>query len=455
MNGIGQRFHPLVFSILLVCWPLTAFGLAADAPASAVPNSPDAARAGRDHVFDDYYVGGEESYGQESCGVEAASLSWTDDAPPAPRWQVPGFLATWFGPDPYLDHPWTLFPQRAGRLYGGGWTAVGYHTAGVNRLGAAGPFGDFRQGGLGLFNNYPHHVQLQQQWLFVERRPIRSDSWDWGLRVDYLYGTDGPDAQAVGGRPHEYDNRWDHGFAYGHALPQLFGQVVHGRWTFSGGHMLRLLGYESLPAVQNFFSSHSYSLTELEPLTLTGAIAEYQADDQTTVYGGWSLGWDSGFSETGNGLFVGGVRRQWSPDLSASYLVTGGDIGYGGGHSVYAHSIVVDWLISGRCEYVLQSDLVSGSQFAGPRGPQGDAITINQYCFYKLTDRLKAGLRAEWWDNRGLPDQVSTFTFGLNWRPQSNILLRPEMRSDQFGPGLATANLRDSTVFGCDAVVTF
>ena len=102
-----------------------------------------------------------------------------------------------------LDDPFTLFGE-VGPYSVGGWLQLGYHSS------TNGP----------RFNSYADHLQLQQAWIYAERAIDSSNGWDLGGRIDYVYGTDGPDTQAFGTGDRGWDNSWDHGSQYGHALPQ-------------------------------------------------------------------------------------------------------------------------------------------------------------------------------------------------------------------------------------------
>ena len=346
-----------------------------------------------------------------------------------------------------LGDPLKLVPDDPHRLFNiGGHVQIGYHTEGTNGFGT------------GLFNNYPNRVQLHQAWVHAEK-VAQSDGCclDWGFRVDYVFGTDGPDTQAFGEpvppAADHWDNAWDHGGAYGHAIPQLYGEVTYGDWRVKGGHFFTIVGYEVVPATGNFFYSHSYSMTLTEPFTHTGVLAEWSVNDRLTIQGGWTLGWDTGFSGYGGDIFLGGATMQLSDELSLAYAVTAGDFGTGGGNDGYSHSIVVDWQVNDRIEYVLQSDYISNPNFVGGGG---EIVSLNNYAFYKINDCWKFGVRAEWWDNQGLPDELGEITAGLNFRPHANLVVRPEVRWDWFEDGLENnLGLRDQTVFGVDAVLTF
>jgi hypothetical protein len=144
--------------------------------------------------------------------------------------------------------------------------------------------------------------------------------------------------------------------------------------------------------------------------------------------------------------------------------------------------------ISDRLNYVIQSDF----------GYQNDALLngrdawwygINQYLFYKVSDCMSYGVRAEWFrddggyrvggflgdtpsgSTRGLPVTRSGYngsfyeiTIGANWKYSANTVVRPYVRFDWFsgeslnGPGTlpfddGTGN--SQTLIGGDIVTIF
>ena len=87
------------------------------------------------------------------------------------------------------------------------------------------------------------------------------------------------------------------------------------------------------------------------------------------------------------------------------------------------------------------------------------SIGFINYAFYELTPKIKAGLRGEWYR----PDGVNyyTVTGGVNFKPWSNLIIRPEVRgmfSDNTqvysGSGY-TGQLFNQVVFGIDTIITF
>jgi hypothetical protein len=354
-----------------------------------------------------------------------------------------------FGPAEAFE----LFPgdNRPG-IRAGFWTQVGYHTEGTNG------FGD------GLMNDYPNHVQLQQQWAFVEKKVDTGGcGFDWGFRMDYLYGTDGPDTQAFGNRPDNWDFGWNNGGAYGHAIPQAYAEVGFNNLTAKIGHFYTIMGYEVVPATGNFFYSHAFEFYICEPFTHTGALLEQKVTDDVTVLGGWTAGWDTGFERNGGSAFIGGVKLQLTEKATLSYMTSWGDAGYdtpngpGSDENGYFHTILFNWNINDHWTYVCQSNLVDNDLLCETTE---DTLSLNNYLFYKFNDCWAVGTRLEWLnDGRfagrnsvGTAGEVVDLTVGLNYRPAANVVIRPEVRWDDYEEA---SLLQDTCLFGIDTVVTY
>ncbi len=337
----------------------------------------------------------------------------------------------------------------------GGWIQMGYYTD-YTRLSA--------QDTQGLsFNDVPDQLNLQQAWFHVYKDAEAGPcSADWGFHFDILYGTDAQKTQAFGNANNVWDVSLDHG-VYGWAMPQLYGEVAYGDWSVIAGHFYTLVGYEVVQAPQNFFYSHSLTMFNSEPFTHTGVLGTYSGLDDVTVYGGWTLGWDTGFDQLGGGSsFLGGVGLDVMDDVSVTYICTAGNLGWRG--DGYTHSMVVDANLTDNLEYVLQSDYVNTQL---PDGFDNDDIGVNQYLFYTLNDCVAVGSRLEWWKSNndgvtGITQSTSFYevTFGLNYKPHANVVVRPEVRYDwtpsdvRFAAGSGGVDY-DETVFGIDMILTY
>jgi len=336
------------------------------------------------------------------------------------------------------DEAWTLFDNEDSPIQIGGWFQAGYHNRNT-------PLSANR-GDLAAFNDVPGQVNLHQGWLYAEKVAEGGEgNLDFGFRLDLMYGTDAQKTQAfnnTGG----WDTNWDNG-VYGWAMPQAYVEVAGGDWSIKAGHFYTLVGYEVVTAPDNFFYSHALTMFNTEPFTHTGVLGTYSVNEGTEVYAGWTLGWDTGFEGPGNASsFLGGVSQSVTDDITVTYIATAGDFGPARGNG-YSHSIVIDTALTDKLNYVIQSDYLNtnGSSIGG--GNEDD-IGINQYFIYSVNDCLGLGTRMEWWKDEGTSFYAATF--GVNYRPQANVVLRPEIRHD-WQP----ANRFDQTTFGVDAIVTF
>ena len=356
-----------------------------------------------------------------------------------------------------LGDPWTLFAKNCCGIEVGGWVSGGI-------IGNA--YGDASNGPLG-FNTIGDGFTIDQVWAYAEKvADTGGCGTDWGFRIDYIFGTDGPGTQAFGG--HGWDTQWNTSRDYGSAMPQLYGEVAFNDLSVKVGHFFTIIGWEVVPDTGNFFYTHSYTMYYAEPFTHTGVLAKYDHGGDITVHGGWVQGWDTGFDNTPRAdMFLGGLSIPLTERLKAAWACTAGSFGAAAGN-VYMNSLVFELALSDKWTYILQHDLGVNS---GLGAHNNKWYGVNQYLQYQINDRWAVGARAEWFDDPdgdrisfNGPAQGSYYemTFGLNWRPSANLIVRPELRYDWFNGTAAAGDLpfnsgRNSDQFsgGFDFIFTF
>lgn len=343
-----------------------------------------------------------------------------------------------------LGDPYTLFDDYCGWSFGGH-AQLGYHSK-----------------ALPIFNDRPDELNLHQAWLYAEKAIDTSCGFDIGGRIDYLYGIDAQNTQAFGTGQRGWDNDWDRG-SYGSALPQAYLEAGYGDLSVKVGHFYTIIGYEVVPATGNFFYSHAYTFNYSEPFTHTGALATYNASDDVTVWGGYTMGWDSGFDDNGDS-FLGGMSLGLSDELTLIYATTIGKFGanpLGTPEQGYMHSIVADYAVTDSLQYIIQNDILSTEDANG--NDARETFGINQYLIKTLSDCWAVGGRFEWYNNdgvfganNGVDSDVYALTLGANYKPHANVTMRPEIRFDWDDDQVAgLEDGEDQTTFGIDTVFTF
>jgi len=345
-------------------------------------------------------------------------------------------------------YEFSLFGTTCNGITAGGWLQAGFYNYNT-----------------GMFNNNPDRLNVNQMYLFSEKALSGGGNWDWGYRADYVYGTDGPDAQAFGNPPGHWDFGWTNG-SYGHAIPQLYVELGRNDFSLKLGKFYTIIGYEVVTAPDNFFYSHAFTMYYAEPFTHTGALATYETAGGATLYGGWTAGFDTGFEEFGGNTLLGGISFDLLENTTCTYALTAGDIGFGTNASGYSHSIVFDTQLTDRLNWVFQTDYIDyqgavDDVRAGPLGTLALATRygVNNYLFYNINDCLDAGVRFEWFNALVAPgDRADLYniTVGVNYRPHPNFVVRPELRWDRDNDGFSVAAARNNTVgFGMDMILTF
>jgi hypothetical protein len=329
------------------------------------------------------------------------------------------------------------------------------------------------------FNDRANRYQMNQLYLVLEKEMERGCCWEIGGRVDLVYGTDYYFTTTRGlethrnGAQHWNSNKGPRGAAlYGLAMPQAYAEAyipfAEGL-SFKIGHFYTILGYEFVPAPQNFFYSHSYAMQYGEPFTHSGILASLNFGGGMTAQLGATHGSDS-WDYNRTGVLVGASWRSCDERLSLAFsLHSGPEDGTLDRRSVY--SLVGAFRLTPCLTYVLQHDRgwdenavpVTG---AAPR--DGDWYGINNYLLWDLNPCWSAGMRFEWFrDSDGIrvpqgANQSAEYfeiTVGLNYSPNNCWTIRPELRWDWVAGTTATpyndGTGNDQFMVSIDAIYQF
>lgn len=332
------------------------------------------------------------------------------------------------------------------------WCNLGCHRRLFNRPVAGIEIGGFAQFGYHArnilpFNDRRNRFNLHQAWLHFEKNGFTPGGSDIRYRVDAVYGLDAQELQAVGntplGAPADWDNGFDHG-SFGWAIPQAFVEVSLGEWQVKMGKFLSPIGYEAAPSTENFFYSRTYARRFIEPFSHSGVLAQRNVGAMTQIVG-VTAGWDTAFESNSGGFnLLTGMRFQPNSRTRISTTSSIGDTGYRGSGTLW--SGVAEVQLAPKVQYIGQFDMLglqTSDEFA--------FINSLYYCHNRC---LAFGSRLEWWKSDQLQAATSStydFTMGLNYRPNANILFRPEVRWDWGQSALDNGDVN----FGCDMIMTF
>ena len=311
------------------------------------------------------------------------------------------------------------------------------------------------------FNDRSEEYQLNQAYLVMGRNVATSGNcWDFGGRVDLLYGSDYLWTSAVGLETHTQLNgmyqedpnvlpsRWNsdggvqRGLAsasrFGLAMPQLYAEFyvpLHYGLNVKAGHFYSIMGYESAMSPRNFFYSRSYSMMYGQPMTHTGILFSQRLTPRLTGIFGVTRGWNTWEDPNGKMSYLGGFSWASCDKRTEISLIghTGNEtvshedggviIQRSKSEAIRSHySFVLSHQLTGRLKLVTQHDLGYEKDAAfemidgNTRSLNGHWYSLSQYAFYQLTDTLSLGVRGEWFrdvnSSRVMPLQPVRVTTG-------------------------------------------
>ena len=321
------------------------------------------------------------------------------------------------------------------------------------------------------FNDYSNDYQFNQLYVPLEMAVDEDGcSWDIGGRVDMLYGTDSRYTMSRGLETYgDWSPKWNHD-DMGLSMPQAYMEVyapIAGGMNVKVGHFYTILGYEVVPAKENFFYSHAYAMQYGEPFTHTGALGSIKVGG-ITWQGGVTRGWDN-WQDNNNLSFLGGFNST-SCDGRTTFafaIDTGreADEPPQSDHDRTTFSLVLTHQLNDRAQYVIQYDHGFERQAINGRR-DAKWYGVNQYLFYTINPCWKAGMRFEWFRDEdgfrvvnGLAADYFELTVGLNWQPRERLIVRPEFRWDWVDtPGAHpfVDNTRHQQILvGCDVIWSF
>jgi len=330
-------------------------------------------------------------------------------------------------------------------------------------------------------NDFADDYQLNQAWIYLVRPADNGGcGFAWGGRVDVTYGTDSRFGTNFGLET----NINSPSNSYSLAIPQMYLEFAYNRLSIKLGHFAGILDYEAVPAPANPFYSHSLCYSYTVPQLVTGILGEYKLSDQLVLQAGMTRGWMMWEDMNHHMDVTGGIKWSSPSDL----LSLGWAFEYGpqdplGEQDKFASSLVAQLQMTNRLRWVIVSNVGFTKNACDNGTRDAEWYGINQYFLYKINECLSLNTRFEWlrdddgtqvtglgaalpgyngWAGSGFAGDFFELTMGLNFKPNKNITVRPEVRYDWYNGLPGTGGQRpygltrdDQLTLAADVIFSF
>lgn len=337
-----------------------------------------------------------------------------------------------------------------------------------------------------------------QQLYFVVEKPLRRDKpgdYDYGFRLDNLFGTDWAQFHMVG--------LFDGAFTpnkFGYEPTQFYGEV-HLPWLtpggidVKGGRFFSLGGYEDTLAPSRPLNSTSYLFSYAHPFTHFGMMSIWHVTDRINLYNGAVNGWDRWINAQYRWGYAGGLSMD-SQDSRTNLTVTlnagpnqfprffGADyklapngvpqppflagrrnLLYNKNHAFLLTSVLIhQWTdaltVVGEADYARESNIPG----LGPGGTatNGEWYGAAGWLLYRFRESITGVVRADVFRDQngtrtGYDNLFYEATLGLILKPRSWFWVRPEVRYDGTDgyPAYNDERSHHQITYGFDAIFLF
>lgn len=296
--------------------------------------------------------------------------------------------------------------------------------------------------GVTTWTDRANEYQLNQAWTYLEvPTDIKSKKFDWGGRIDLLFGSSYRWAVSEGFENKFKTNNGDGGLAsgqYGLAIPAVYFDAAYRALKLRVGHIISPVGFFTIDTTQNVFSSLPYTYQYGEPFTHTGAFVYWEASNKLTLSSGVTTGSDNWINGSGMGskkpdflgtlsyVFGDASSVDWVVHISEEYNykdssnstsqgVVDADNGIFTSPDIYSwryfQTLVYKRNLASKLQWVLQTDLgiQKVADVKAAAGGTMDATTTamwygaNTYLIYQALQSLQIALNFEWFrDSAGV-----------------------------------------------------
>jgi hypothetical protein len=341
-----------------------------------------------------------------------------------------------------------------------------------------------------LFDDRSNEFVMNQAVITAERVLDPKVGFDWGFKLQLLFGSDAHFIHSLGMRNHRTGNG-----LYRADIPEAFLSLHLPIFTEGGvdlklGKFVTLEGAETIDPRTNPFYSHTYIFNFGIPFNHTGALFTLYATKWLNLLAGVTRGVNTSIDDNNDApAFHGGIGLHFNEEkfvVSAATHI--GPETPGNNHDLrYLNTITTTWKITDKLTSI--TDL----NYTHDDGADASAYGVAQYLTYTINDKITAKIRGELWRDdqgfyvaqfadprdpmRGLAGETiidprtvgggrttyGALTIGLDLKPPvpkplTGLTIRPELRVDHsFSDTRPFNDSSDDTMFtaALDVIVTF
>jgi hypothetical protein len=345
-----------------------------------------------------------------------------------------------------------------------------------------------------LFTDRANEPLLNQMVITGERAlDPNATGFDWGFKVQFMYGSDARYIHSLGLLDDTTDQRVQPDF------PEVYASAhipipATGGLDLKVGKFVTLEGAETIDPRTNVFYSHTYIFNFGIPFNNTGFQSALHVNKYLDLYGGINRGVNMSLADNNASIaFEGGIGLNLlDGNLTTLAITHVGPEDPGNNHDYrYLNDMTTTWKITKNFTSITDLNLIYDSTGNGKWGGGGA-----QYFTYSINDWLQVGFLGEIWrdaegfyvaqfranndflhialQGRHVPFDPSnlgggnTTYLGLTWgvtikpplpKPFAGLLIRPEVRYDRalttsFKPFEQNTS-RDQVTLGFDAILEF
>jgi hypothetical protein len=331
-----------------------------------------------------------------------------------------------------------------------------------------------------LFDDRSNEFVMNQAVITAERVLDPKTGFDWGFKLQFMFGSDARFIHSLGLLDHAMGSR-----LYQPDIPEAYLSLHLPLLTEGGvdvkvGKFVTLEGAETIDPRTNPFYSHSYIFNFAIPFNHTGALFTVYATKWLNLVAGVTRGVNTSIDDNNNALaFHGGIGLHLNEEkfvVSAATHI--GPETPGNNHDLrYLNTITATWKITDKLTSI--TDL----NYTHDEGADASAYGVAQYLTYAINDQITAKVRGELWrdaqgfyaaqfaephdpmralsgrptiDFRTVGGGQTTYgalTIGLDIKPTvskplSSLIIRPEVRVDHsFSDTRPFNDSSDDTIF--------